>query len=55
MLEIEKALYQKTNQPKIVIAHTVKGKGISFMENKLEWHYRSPDKNLLEVAFKELE
>src|SRR5690606_7136788 len=31
------------NKPSIVIAHTVKGKGVSFMENSVEWHYRSPN------------
>src|SRR3989338_6945660 len=30
-------------KPSAVIAHTIKGKGVSFMENRLEWHYKSPD------------
>lgn len=42
------------NGPHCIIAHTVKGKGISFMENKLEWHYRSPTGELLDQALKEL-
>lgn len=42
------------DKPHIIIAHTVKGKGISFMENKLEWHYRSPTGELLDQALKEL-
>jgi transketolase len=29
-------------KPKVIIAHTIKGKGVSFMENKLLWHYKSP-------------
>lgn len=29
------------NKPTVIIAHTVKGKGVPFMENKLEWHYRN--------------
>ena len=33
---------QSNNKPKVVIAHTIKGKGIDFMENKLLWHYKSP-------------
>lgn len=33
---------QKNAKPKVVIAHTIKGKGINFMENKLLWHYKSP-------------
>jgi ATP-dependent Clp protease ATP-binding subunit ClpB len=52
--EIEKALRAKSDKPKLIIAHTVKGKGVSFMENKLEWHYRSPSKELLEQALAEL-
>jgi transketolase len=41
-------------QPSCVIAHTVKGKGVSFMENRLEWHYRSPDAGQLTRALSEL-
>lgn len=52
--QIENALTSKTTQPKLILAHTVKGKGVSFMENKLEWHYRSPGKELLEKALLEL-
>lgn len=33
-------LNTKNNRPKIIIANTIKGKGISFMENKFEWHHR---------------
>lgn len=40
--------------PHCIIAHTIKGKGISFMEDKLEWHYRSPTGELLEQALREL-
>ena len=32
------------NKPKVIIARTTKGKGIKEMENKLEWHYKSPVK-----------
>ncbi len=53
--EIEKAFTEKTNKPKLILAHTIKGKGVSFMENKLEWHYRSPNKELLEQAFIEID
>ena len=28
-----------TSRPKVIIAHTVKGKGVSYMENRIEWHY----------------
>lgn len=42
-------------KPAIVIAHTVKGKGVSFMENKVEWHYRNPTPDLLAQALAEIE
>jgi transketolase len=38
-----------------VVAHTVKGKGVSFMENNVLWHYRSPDDDELRRALDELE
>jgi transketolase len=43
-----------TGRPLAVIAHTTKGKGVSFMEDQLAWHYRSPDAALLEQALAEL-
>lgn len=43
------------SQPSILIAHTIKGKGISFMENRVEWHYRSPNDEQLVMALAELE
>jgi transketolase len=41
-------------KPKVIVARTVKGKGVSFMENDLEWHYRWPDARDLEKALGEL-
>ena len=41
-------------KPTCVIAETVKGKGVSFMENKLLWHYRSPDQDEMARALTEL-
>lgn len=44
------------NKPNVLIAHTVKGKGISYMENVPLWHYRIPKTNEeIEIALKELE
>lgn len=43
------------DKPGVVIAHTVKGKGVSFMEDKLEWHYRAPNEQQLKQAFAELD
>jgi transketolase len=42
-------------RPSCVIAHTVKGKGVSFMENELLWHYRSPQGDEYAAARTELE
>jgi transketolase len=41
--------------PNCIIAHTVKGKGVSFMENNLLWHYRYPHEGEFELALAELE
>ncbi|HYX30723.1 MAG TPA: transketolase [Pyrinomonadaceae bacterium] len=43
------------DRPSCVIAHTIKGKGVSFMENKLLWHYRSPQGEEFAAALAELE
>ncbi|KEQ54360.1 transketolase [Sphingobium chlorophenolicum] len=44
----------EAGKPMMLIAHTIKGKGVSFMENKVEWHYRNPTPELLEVALAEI-
>jgi len=41
-------------RPSFVVAQTVKGKGVSFIEDKVEWHYRSPSNEELERALEEL-
>lgn len=41
--------------PRCIIANTIKGKGISFMENQLLWHYRDPQGEFYEKAVEELE
>ena len=41
-------------KPTCIIAHTVKGKGVSFMENRVEWHGVPPKKDQLDLALKEL-
>ena len=50
------ALQKRTgsSNPQVLIAHTVKGKGVSYMENQLLWHYRNPDHSLLQQALTEL-
>ncbi len=51
---LKAALLQQADAPTVIIAHTVKGKGVSFMENKLEWHYKSPSAEQLAQAISEL-
>ena len=55
--QIEDALTSvpfEPGKPSMVIAHTAKGKGISFMENQLAWHYKSPNDEQLAQALAEL-
>lgn len=42
-------------QPTVIIAHTVKGKGVSFMENNPDFHGKAPSAAEVEIALKELE
>ncbi|MGN0793242.1 MAG: transketolase [Aristaeellaceae bacterium] len=44
-----------TGRPTVILALTVKGKGVSFMENDILWHYRTPQGEEYEAALKELE
>jgi len=50
-----KNLPKEPDKPTVVIARTVKGKGVSFMENKVLWHYRSASGEELENALAEVE
>ncbi len=43
------------DSPTCIIADTIKGKGISFMENNLLWHYRNPSEQIVKQALEELE
>jgi transketolase len=45
----------KQNRPSCIVAHTVKGKGVSFMEDKLLWHYTAPKGDELPKALAEIE
>jgi len=45
----------KAGLPSCIVANTIKGKGVSFMENQLLWHYRSPDDAQLQEALIGLE
>ncbi|WEA00861.1 transketolase [Mucilaginibacter sp. SJ] len=44
----------ETGKPNLIIAHTVKGKGISFMENQIKWHHGVPNKDQYIDAVDEL-
>jgi len=44
----------RSGKPKCVIAKTVKGKGISFIEDRVEWHHKVPTVEQIELALKEL-
>lgn len=56
--EIEEAIIKAKNtrgKPTAIIAKTIKGKGVSFMENQAGWHGVAPNKDQAEQALKELE
>lgn len=58
--EIEKALEffhanKGTGKPTVILLKTVKGKGVSFMENQVGWHGKAPNKEQLEQGLSELE
>ena len=44
-----------TGAPSVIVAHTVKGKGVSYMENKCEWHGKPPNEEQFKQAMMELE
>jgi len=46
---------RKQVNPKAIIAHTIMGKGVSFMENDFKWHGKAPSKKEAELALKELD
>jgi transketolase len=49
------ALPFEKGKPSVIIAHTTKGKGVSFMENELKWHHGVPNKEQYEQAQQELD
>jgi transketolase len=51
---IKKSLDKVFKKTKVIVANTVKGKGVSFMENRVEWHYKSPNDVELGLALNEL-
>lgn len=51
---LHQALAVKVRRPRILVLETVKGNGVSFMENKMEWHYLPLDREKYEQASEEL-
>ena len=47
--------HNEKSAPVMIIAHTVKGKGIDFMENEVKWHYGSIDSTLADKARKSVD
>ena len=55
---IEKALQTiplQKGKPTVIIANTIKGKGVSFMEDSVDWHYKNPNEQQYKAALLELE
>lgn len=56
--EIDRVLTQipfASGKPTAIIAHTIKGKGVSVLEDRNEWHYKTPTEKEIEIAKKELQ
>ncbi len=51
---IDALINVSSNKPKVVIANTIKGKGLSFVENNKDWHARKINENEWKIAKKEL-
>jgi transketolase len=54
ILEACETVQTRKGQPSIIVAHTVKGKGVSFMSGAFEWHAKVPTREQLEQALEEL-
>jgi transketolase len=52
--ELKNAIFRTSNKPMLTIAKTIKGRGVSFMENRIEWHYKPPNDQELAQALDEL-
>lgn len=55
LIDAFQAASKVKGKPTVIIAHTVKGKGVSFVENKAEWHGIAPKNEECERAIKELD
>lgn len=50
--QLREAIEARSSQPLVIIALTTKGRGVPFMENGVDWHYRAPDQDELTRALK---
>ena len=55
LLDTLSTLPFEPGKPSVLIARTIKGKGVSYMENQVAWHYRAPNRELLAQALAELD
>lgn len=54
IIETFKKVAKNKNSASVIIAHTIPGKGVSFMENNYKWHGKVPNKQELEMGLREL-
>ncbi|QTL97316.1 transketolase [Iocasia frigidifontis] len=54
IIETTRKAWQVKGKPVCIISNTIKGKGISFMEDEVGWHGKAPSKEEVELALKEL-
>jgi transketolase len=54
LVDVLSSVPLEPSRPTAILAHTVKGKGVSFMENTLTWHYKSPSDGELHQALEQL-
>jgi len=52
--ELIPALKETSDKPRMIIAETIKGKGVSYMEDRGEWHGKAPDEDEYKIAMEEL-
>lgn len=55
LVELFEQLPFETGKPNLVLAHTIKGKGVSFIENSHKWHHRVPSDEEYDTALQELD
>ncbi len=54
LVEVFNRSLEFRGKPTVIIAKTIKGKGVSYMENKVKWHYSTPSQEELQIAINEI-